>query len=320
VNEPVPGRVVAIAGGVGGAKLAQGLALAAGADAVTVVVNTADDFDLYGLRICPDLDTVLYTLAGIADPVQGWGGSGDTTRTLEAIAAYGEDPWFKLGDRDFATHILRTARLRAGEPLSSVMAGLAAALGVRSHILPMTDDPVATLVETPAGLLEFQDYFVARRQQDQVNGVRFSGIERATPGPGVLDAISAADVIVFCPSNPFVSVGPVLAVPGLRDALAAAGAPKIAVSPIVGGSAIKGPAGKMLASLGHEVSALGVARLYTGLLDGFVIDKQDVRLAPEIEALGLRVLVTDAVMGGPEDRARLAAQALAFATPATAGR
>jgi LPPG:FO 2-phospho-L-lactate transferase len=320
VNEPVPGRVVAIAGGVCGAKLAQGLALAAGADAVTVVVNTADDFDLYGLRICPDLDTVLYTLAGIADPVQGWGVTGDTTRTLEALAAYGEDPWFKLGDRDFATHILRTARLRAGEPLSSVMAGLAAALGVRSHILPMTDDPVATLVETPAGLLEFQDYFVARRQQDEVNGVRFSGIERATPGPGVLDAIAAAGVIVFCPSNPFVSVGPVLAVPGLRDALAAAGAPKIAVSPIVGGSAIKGPAGKMLASLGHEVSALGVARLYTGLLDGFVIDKQDARLAPAIEALGLRVLVTDAVMGGPEDRARLAAQALAFATPATAGR
>jgi LPPG:FO 2-phospho-L-lactate transferase len=313
VSAAVPTRIVALAGGVGGAKLAQGLALTAGADQLAVIVNTADDFDLYGLRICPDLDTVMYTLGGIADPVQGWGVVGDTTRTLEAIAAYGEDPWFKLGDRDFATHILRTARLRAGTPLSAVIADLATPLAIASRILPMSDDPVATIVKTPDGELEFQEYFVGRRQQDEVIGVRFAGIDEATPAPGVLDTITGAEAVIICPSNPFVSVGPILEVAGIRAALQGTTAPIVAVSPIVGGSAIKGPAGKMLASLGHEVSALGVARLYAGLIDGFVIDAQDAAIAPQIESLGMRVLVTEAIMGGPEDRARLAAETLAFA-------
>ncbi len=314
----LPSRIIALAGGVGGAKLAQGIALAADPAALTVIVNTADDFDLYGLRICPDLDTVMYTLGGIADPVQGWGVAGDTTRTLEALAAYGEDPWFKLGDRDFATHILRTERLRAGRPLSDVMAALCGSLGIASRILPMTDDPVATIVRTPDGDLEFQEYFVGRRQQDEVTGFRFAGIREAVPAPGVLDSISDAEVIVLCPSNPFVSVGPILDVAGIREALGRAVAPIVAVSPIVGGTAIKGPAGKMLASLGHEVSALGVARLYAGLVDGFVIDRQDADLVPAIESLGMRTLVTEAIMGGPEDRARLAAETVSFALPTIA--
>lgn len=305
--------IVALAGGVGGAKLAQGLAMAAGAEHVAVVVNTGDDFDLYGLRICPDLDTVMYTLAGIADPVNGWGIANDTTRTLEAIATYGRDPWFRLGDGDFATHILRTEAQRKGMPLSAIASELADALGVRSRILPMTDDVVATMVRTAAGELDFQDYFVARRQQDDVVGVRFAGIEVASPAPGVAEALGSATVIVICPSNPFVSVAPILSVPGLREAIVASPAPTVAVSPIVEGMAIKGPAARMLASMGHEVSPVGVARLYAGLVDGFVLDEADAGLAAEVEALGIRALVTPSVMGGPEDRARLAARVLEFA-------
>ncbi len=317
--------IVALAGGVGGAKLAQGLAIAAGADNLAVVVNTGDDFDLYGLRICPDLDTVMYTLAGIADPVNGWGIENDSIRTLEAIARYGRDPWFRLGDGDFATHILRTEALRAGKPLSAITADLAGALGVRSRILPMTDDPIATMVKTAAGELDFQDYFVARRQQDDVTGLRFAGIESASPAPSVVETLQSATAIVVCPSNPFVSVAPILSVPGLRGAIEASSAPKVAVSPIVGGMAIKGPAAKMLASMGHEVSPVGVARMYAGLLDGFVLDESDAGLAPRIEELGMRALVTPSVMGGPEDRARLAARVLDFAgelqrDPVGAGR
>lgn len=305
--------IVALAGGVGGAKLAQGLALAAGPERLTVVVNTGDDFDLYGLRICPDLDTVLYTLGGIADPVHGWGVAGDTTRTLEAIAAYGREPWFKLGDRDFATHILRTEALRSGKTLSAVAAGLAGALGIAASILPMTDQPVATMVRTPAGELTFQDYFVARQQQDDVEAVRFAGIEAARPAPGVAEAFASAAAVVVCPSNPFVSVAPILAVPGMRALVEASPAPKVAVSPIVGGKAIKGPAARMLETMGHEVSPVGVAALYADWLDGFVLDEADVSLAPRVAALGLRTLVAPSVMGGPDDRARLAAQVLEFA-------
>ncbi len=306
-------RVTALAGGVGGAKLAQGLQRAVSPGDLTVVVNTADDFDHYGLRISPDLDTVLYTLAGLANPATGWGIAGDTYHTLDAIAAYGRDPWFKLGDRDFATHILRTERLRAGATLTEVMTELAAALQIPSRILPMTDDPVATLVDTPAGLLEFQDYFVGRRQTDDVTGVVFSGIESARLPRGVVDAIESAEVIFFCPSNPIVSIGPLLAVAGLRDALERASAPRVAVSPLIGGKALKGPADRMLATLGHEVSSVGVARIYAGLIDGLVIDKVDLDLAPRIRDLGIEVLVTGTIMGGPEDRERLAAETLQFA-------
>jgi LPPG:FO 2-phospho-L-lactate transferase len=293
--------------------MAQGLQMALPPGDLTVVVNTADDFELYGLYISPDLDTVMYTLGGIADPVKGWGVAGDTRNTLDAIARYGQEPWFLLGDQDFATHILRTGRLRAGTPLSAVTMQLSNALGIQSRILPMTDDRVATLVETPAGTLEFQDYFVGRRQSDDVLGVTFAGIERAAAHPDALAAIREADAVVIAPSNPIVSVAPILATPGVREALADTSAPIVAVSPIVGGHALKGPAAQMLATLGHEVSALGVARLYAGVIDGLVIDEVDRELGPAIELLGLRVLVTATVMGNEADRRRLAVEVLDFA-------
>lgn len=304
--------IVALAGGVGGAKLAQGLAIAGPANELTVIVNTADDFDHYGLRVCPDLDTVLYTLAGIANPATGWGIEGDTFALLKAIADYGRDPWFQLGDRDFATHILRTERLRQGATLTEVTAALSAALCVRSRLLPMTDFRVATLIRTPDGELDFQDYFVARRQQDEVLGIEFEGASTATASASAIEAIANAAVVILCPSNPLVSIGPILAVPGYRQALNETQAPVVAVSPIVGGQALKGPAGKMLATLGHEVSSVGVANLYCGFLDGMVIDTIDANLAPRIEALGIRVLVAQTVMGEARDRARLAGEVIAF--------
>lgn len=304
--------IVALAGGVGGAKLAQGLALALPEHELTVVVNTADDFDLFGLRICPDIDTVVYTLAGLANPATGWGIVDDSRATLDAIARLGREIWFQLGDQDFATHILRSERLRQGAPLSVVTAELASALGVGVRVLPMSEDTVATKVRTAHGLLDFQDYFVARRQQDDVLGVEFLGATEARPLPAALEAIEQAEMIVFCPSNPIVSIGPLLAVPGYRDTIVRSNAPVVAVSPIIGGKALKGPADKMLATLGHDVSAAGVAALYRGLIDGFVIDDTDAALASRIEAAGMRVLVTNAVMGNADDRSRLAAEVLAF--------
>jgi LPPG:FO 2-phospho-L-lactate transferase len=304
--------IVELAGGVGGAKLAQGLALALPPGDLTVIVNTGDDFDLYGLRICPDLDTVMYTLAGIVDPGPGWGVQNDTTQTLNAIARYGREPWFKLGDQDFATHILRTERLRQGASLTDVTGELSSALGVESALLPMTDDRVATMIDSPAGRLAFQDYFVARRQSDDVLGVEFIGAERARPSTAALAAIDGAELIVLGPSNPIVSVGPILAVPGFETALNLASAPIVAVSPIVGGKALKGPADRMLATLGHEVSAVGVAALYASFVDAIVIDESDRDLEPRIRDLGLDVLVTRTVMGGDDDRRRLADEVVDF--------
>ena len=306
--------VTVLAGGVGGAKLAQGLD--ALVDDLTVVVNTADDARIYGLAISPDLDTVMYTLAGVANPATGWGVADETHTTLTAMAALGEDTWFTLGDKDLATHVVRTERLARGVPLSHVTAGLASALGVRARLLPMTDDPVATVVDTASGRFGFQEYFVARRHRDDVVAIALDGVERAVPAPGVLAALTDADVVVLAPSNPFVSIGPILAVPGVRDALAGTRARRVGVSPIVAGQALKGPAAQMLASLGHEVSSLGVARLYAGLLDVLCIDEQDAHLAPGIEALGMRVLVTGTVMGGADDRRRLAGEVLAAAVGA----
>ena len=304
--------IAALAGGVGGAKLAQGLQLALPPGELTVVVNTADDFDPWGLRVCPDLDTVMYTLAGVANPETGWGLADESFAFLEALSGYGEDAWFKLGDRDLATHVLRTQKLRQGETLTGATESLARALGVPGRILPMCDEKVSTMLKTPAGLLEFQEYFVRRRQRDEVLGVDLVGVEDARPTGAVLEAVSGADVIVFCPSNPVVSLGPILSVPGMRDALAAATAPKVAVSPIVGGKALKGPADRMLSSLGHEVSSAGVAALYEGLLDGMVVDRADGGQRGKIEELGMRVLATDAVMHDPPDRARLAREVLEF--------
>jgi LPPG:FO 2-phospho-L-lactate transferase len=305
-------NVVALAGGVGGAKLAAGLQAALPPGDLSVVVNTADDFDLWGLRICPDLDTVMYTLAGLEREETGWGVAGETFAMLSMLEAYGEDAWFQLGDRDLATHVLRTCRLRVGEDLTEITAALAGSLGIPSRVFPMCDEPVATIVETPEGPLEFQDYFVRRRQRDEVLGVRLRGIENACATQGVSEAVAAADAVVFCPSNPVVSIGPLLAVPRVRDALAATRAPKVAVSPIVGGRALKGPADRMLRTLGHEVSALGVARMYEGLLSGFVFDRSDEQQADAISALGMRPLVTDAVMRDGPDRERLAREVLGF--------
>ena len=305
-------NVVALAGGVGGAKLAAGLQAALPPGDLSVVVNTADDFDLWGLRICPDLDTVMYTLAGLEREETGWGVAGETFAMLSMLEAYGEDAWFQLGDRDLATHVLRTCRLRAGEDLTEITAALAGSLDIPSRVLPMCDEPVSTIVETPEGPLEFQDYFVRRRQRDEVLGVRLRGIENARATGAVSEAVAAADAVVFCPSNPVVSIGPLLAVPGMREALTGTRAPKVAVSPIVGGRALKGPADRMLRTLGHEVSALGVARMYEGLLNGFVFDRSDRGQRDAISALGMRPLVTDAVMRDGADRERLAREVLGF--------
>lgn len=305
--------IVALAGGVGGAKLAHGLYQAPGAESLVVIVNTGDDFDLFGLRIMPDADTVLYTLAGLANPETGWGVVGDTSETLEMLRRYGEHIWFHLGDRDFATHILRTQRLRAGWTPTRILAAFTEALAVRARLLPMSDDPVATLVRTPAGELDFQDYFVRRHQEDDVLGVRFAGIEAARLPADVQSAIDTADAIIFCPSNPIVSIGPILAVPGMREAIASARVPRIAVSPLIGGRALKGPADRMLATLGVEVSSFGVGQLYSDLLDGIVIDHADSADATRIEALGMRVLVADTLMRDDADRRRLAEEVLHFA-------
>jgi LPPG:FO 2-phospho-L-lactate transferase len=305
-------KVCALAGGVGGAKLASGLQDVLPPGDLSMVVNTADDFDLWGLHICPDLDTVMYTLAGISDPETGWGIVAESFETLNMVESYGEETWFKLGDRDLATHVLRTSRMRSGETLTEVTAGLSGALGVESAVMPMSDDPISTILETPEGRLEFQEYFVRRGQKDEVLGIELRGIENARPTERVLAAISGADAMVLCPSNPVVSVGPILALPGMMEVLASSSVPKVAVSPIVGGRALKGPADRMLASLGHEVSATGVARMYAGLVDGMVVDRTDEGERAGIEALGIRVLVTDSVMRDAEDRTRLASETLEF--------
>ncbi len=309
---PDYGKVVALAGGVGGAKLAQGLAAIIPGNDLSVIINTADDFELWGLTISPDVDTVMYTLAGLANPKTGWGIAGDTRATLDAIARYGEDPWFTLGDQDFATHILRTHWLREGATPTDVTARLASALGIEAVLLPMTDQHVATEILTADGWLEFQEYFVARRHDDEVQDVRFRGIDDALPTPSALEAIAGADLIVFCPSNPIVSIGPILDVPGMRDALAAATAPVVAVSPIIGGKALKGPADRMLAARGVEVSALGIAGIYGDLLDGMVIDTEDAALQGGLEERGLQVRATQTIMGDRDDRARLAREILAI--------
>jgi LPPG:FO 2-phospho-L-lactate transferase len=302
-------RVVALAGGVGGAKLAHGLQAVVGPD-LTVVVNTGDDFDRHGLLVCADHDTVLYTLAGIANREWGWGIAGETWNAADQMGQYGEETWFRLGDRDLATHVVRTARIRRGERLTDVALHLQSSLGVVARILPMTDAEVRTHVRTDDGWLEFQEYFVHRHQEPVVHEVRFARIEDARPSPEVDDAFDAADVIVVAPSNPIVSIGPILAVPGVRERIALArarGVPVAAVSPIIVGHALKGPADRMLTSLGHESSALGVARLYRDLVDVYIYDEtDDPALATQIEALGMRAVQAATIMTDDASRAALA--------------
>jgi LPPG:FO 2-phospho-L-lactate transferase len=306
-------RIVALAGGVGGAKLAEGLQAVVG-DGLAVVVNTGDDCLRHGLLVMPDHDTVLYNLAGIEQAGLGWGIQDDTHAVMDQLAIYGEEDWFRLGDRDVALHVVRTARLRAGLRLTEVCLQVQDALRVGARILPMADTAVATEVRTDDGWLEFQDYFVRRRQEPDVREIRFADIDEAEPTPEVLEALELAGAVVVAPSNPLVSVGPILAVPGMRDAIGDArrrGTPVVAVSPIIGGRALKGPADRMLASLGHEASALGVARLYADLVDVFVLDREDAALAPAVAALGMRAIATDTIMSDDASRTRLASEVLA---------
>jgi LPPG:FO 2-phospho-L-lactate transferase len=300
-------KVTALAGGVGGAKLLVGLSGALDESShLTAIVNTGDDAAIYGVHVSPDVDIVTYWLAGLADRERGWGLKDDTFDVVEGLRALGRDAWFQLGDRDFATCIHRTARLEAGDKLTAITADIAAALGVKATVLPMSDDSVATLIDTADGrTLEFQDYFVRQRQEPDVHAIRFAGIEEATPGPGVLRAIEEADKVILCPSNPLVSIGPILALSGVRDALKAH--PDVtAVSPIIEGAALKGPADKMLAAAGIEVSAYGVAQLYADFLDGFVLDVRDEAHRARIAALGIDALVLDTVMTDEEGSVLLA--------------
>lgn len=301
--------VVLLAGGTGGAKLAHGFHQVLPPGDLTVIVNIADDTELFGLAICPDLDTVLYTLAGLVDPETGWGVAGDTWTALGLLSRFGEPEWFRVGDADLATHVRRTHLLRDGATLTDAVRSMAAALGVASRILPASDDRVRTIIQTDAGELPFQDYFVRLGQAPDVVGVRLDGVGDAQPSEQVLVAIDTADLLVIAPSNPIVSVGPILALPGMREAFAAAAnrdVPRVGVSPIVAGVALKGPADRMLTSLGHESSALGIARLYVGLVDTFVLDEADATLAPAIEELGMAARVLPTVMRSDADRAALA--------------
>jgi LPPG:FO 2-phospho-L-lactate transferase len=302
-------KLVALSGGVGGAKLVDGLRRVYAEEELLVVANTGDDFEHLGLPISPDLDTLVYTLAGLADPERGWGRAGESWHCMEALAALGGPDWFRLGDRDLALHLWRAQRLRAGATLSAVTREFCAAVGVALEILPMTDDRVATVLDTDAGCLGFQDYFVKRRCAPQVRGIRFEGALEARPTAALAELIcrDAAGAIVICPSNPYLSVDPMLAIADLRDWLTRTRAPVLAVSPIIAGEAVKGPAAKLLRELAGESSAVEVARHYAGIVDVFVLDVRDAALREPIERLGLEVLVTDTLMRTLEDRTRLAA-------------
>ena len=304
-------KIVALAGGVGGAKLADGLSRALPPGDLTVVVNIGDDFEHWGLKICPDLDTVCYTLAGLANPETGWGRADETWNAFAAMQALGAADWFRVGDKDLGTHVERTRRLRAGELLSRVTQAFCQAWAVGASVLPATDDSVPTLVDTAQlGELAFQEYFVHLRCEPEVTGFRFAGVDRARPAPGVVESIANADAIVICPSNPWVSIDPILAVPGLRAAMR--GKTVVAVSPIIAGQTVKGPAAKMFSELGIEPSALSVAEHYLGLVTAFVQDVRDADLAPSIDALGVRTLALDTLMKTPADRERLARDVLHF--------
>lgn len=304
-------KILALAGGVGGAKLAHGLAMLLPRQDLTIVVNTGDDFEHFGLRICPDLDTVCYTLAGLANPETGWGRADESWRVLDQLKQLGAPGWFNLGDLDLATHLERTRRLTAADQLSTITREFCQAWGVGPAVLPMTDDRVATLVETREyGLLPFQEYFVHLQCEPTVTGFRFDGISSARPAPGVLDALEQADAVVICPSNPWVSIGPILGLPGILDLLRQK--ITVAVSPLIGGKAVKGPAAKMYRELGVVPSAKAVADHYKSFLKGFILDLSDKSEANDIKQWGIISLVTNILMFNLDDRRRLASEILAF--------
>ena len=302
--------IVVLAGGVGAARFLQGLVQVVPQNRLTVIVNTGDDRDFYGLHVSPDIDIVTYTLAGLVDETHGWGIRNDTNNAMQQLTAYGNDDWFLLGDRDLATHIHRTNLLKQGKTLSEVTENLRLHFGLAIRILPMTDQPVATHIQTPAGLLHFQEYMVKRHCTDEVQDVLFVGASQARPAPGVLDTIKDAEAILIAPSNPIVSIGSILAVPGIHDALHEASGMVVAISPIVGGAPIKGPADKLMSGLGIEVSPVGVARCYRDFLDVMVIDEQDAHLVSQIEDLGIPAVATNTIMRDLDAKATLARNVL----------
>jgi LPPG:FO 2-phospho-L-lactate transferase len=304
--------ITALAGGVGASKLLLGLYDVMDPNDLTAIVNTGDDITLHGLKISPDLDIVTYTLAGVIDPAKGWGFRGETFHVLKRLAVFGRVNWFNLGDRDLATHIHRTAMLAEGQSLAEAAESIRTALGVKSRILPMSNEPVPTIIDTDEGALHFQEYLVKRRAEPIVRGIRFDGVAAARPGAGVLEAIREADKILVCPSNPLISIGPILAVPGIREALRGRKSDVIAICPIVGGKSLKGPSDKMLAQLGHEPSAHGVGKLYSDFTGTFVIDSVDALQADAIRKLGVRVEVLLTVMKTRAQKRKLARSLLAL--------
>lgn len=313
-------QVVVLAGGVGAARFLQGVVAVTPQEDVTVISNVGDDDEIYGVHVSPDIDIVTYTLAGAIDETKGFGLAGDTFAVVGALARFGNEAWFGLGDRDFATCLYRTLQLRSGRTLSEVTATIVHSFGLDVTILPVTDARLATRVRTPAGTLAFQDYFVRRRTEDEVLGIDFDGAGNAAPSPGVLDSIRNAEAILIAPSNPFVSIGPILSVPGVRDAIIASDAPVVAVSPIVGGEALKGPAAKMFRSLGGEASVTGVAAQYRGLVDVLVIDTVDAEHADAVAALEITPVVTNTIMRGPAEKANLARVSIDAARSRVASR
>jgi LPPG:FO 2-phospho-L-lactate transferase len=303
-------KIVALAGGTGAAKFLRGLCKVTDPARVTVIGNTGDDLEMWGLSVSPDLDTVMYTLAGVVDGAKGWGISGDTFHCRDAIARLGKDAYFGLGDRDLATHLFRTEQRRDGLSLTEVTDRLCRRFGLQSRLLPMSNDPVRTRVATPEGWLAFQEFFVRERCAPEIVDIAYEGAERARPAPGVLEAIAEARLIIVCPSNPISSVGPILAVPGIRQALSTTAARVVAVSPVVGSAPVSGPAGKMMAAKGFEVSPLGVAAVYGDFLDRLVVDRRDAHLGNQLRARGVHVLVTESIMAGPEDEQALARSVL----------
>jgi len=298
--------ITALAGGVGAAKLLLGLTKIIDPEDLTIIVNTGDDIELHGLHISPDLDIVAYTLAGLVDEEKGWGFRGDTFHCLDALKRFSGEEWFNLGDRDLATHIYRTNVLRKGRTLTEVTAEISSALGLKAVILPMTDQKFETRIVTREGTMHFEEYLVKRGAKDEVLGVEFFGMEKAEPAEGVISALATAERVVVCPSNPVVSIGTILAVKGVRDALKRSKARKVAVSPIIAGAPVKGPADKLLRGLGYEVSAFSVAQLYSDFLDVFVVDVADAAEKGRIEQLGLEVKVANTLMRSLDDKVRLA--------------
>jgi LPPG:FO 2-phospho-L-lactate transferase len=299
-------KVAVLTGGVGGARFLRGVVDAVDPADVTAIVNVGDDVDVLGLAVSPDLDSVLYALAGIADEERGWGRADETWNALATVESVGGESWFRLGDRDLGLHLVRTQALRAGEPLSAVTARLTAALGLEAAILPATDDQLRTWLDTPNGRFAFQQWFVARAHRDPVDRVRFEGAAAARPAPGVLDALHEADLLLIAPSNPFVSIGPILAVERIRSALERRRVPCVAVSPLIGGRAVKGPAAEMLARQNGGTSPAHVAQSYPGLIDALVFDEADADDAGEVSALGIRPVVTQTLMRDASARRKLA--------------